>query len=122
MNTTLLLSLLFCHFLADYTHLSTNKMLAAKKFGTPLLPILEHASVHGTLMFLTMMLLLPWSPNIFTLASIQIVSHFIIDTLKGKMNYWFPVFQSPANKAHWYLFGFDQFLHVYVIIRMVQLS
>jgi len=34
------------------------------------------------------------------------------------MNGWFPALQSPANKWHWVVFGFDQLLHALVIIGM----
>lgn len=50
-QTALLIGLFFCHFLADYTHLSTAWMLNAKRFGKPLFPIFIHALVHGSLMF-----------------------------------------------------------------------
>lgn len=46
-----LIALNFCHFLGDYTHLSTNWMLTAKRLGKPLFPILVHAFVHSILMF-----------------------------------------------------------------------
>ncbi|MEO6902401.1 MAG: hypothetical protein ABI315_04515 [Bacteroidia bacterium] len=49
-NSILLISLFFCHFLADFTHLSTNWMLSAKRLGKPLFPILSHAAVHAALM------------------------------------------------------------------------
>ncbi len=86
MNVTLLILLFLCHFLADYTHLSTKWMLDAKRIGKPLWPILCHAGNH--------------------------------DVLKGKCNVWFPSAANPANKLHWILFGFDQFLHAVVIILM----
>jgi len=48
----------------------------------------------------------------------QLITHFLIDVWKGRMNGWFPTLQSPANKWHWIVFGFDQFLHALVIIGM----
>ena len=118
MTTTTLLILLFtAHFLADYTHLSTNWMLSAKRFGEPLLPILCHALVHGVLMGIVLIYLpyLLW----IKLILFQVITHFIIDVLKGKVNKYFPTVQSPANKIHWIVFGFDQLLHAIVIILMV---
>ncbi len=50
MQTYILIGLFICHFLADYTHLSTNWMLNAKRLGKPLHPILIHAMVHTLLM------------------------------------------------------------------------
>ncbi len=118
MNTLLLLSLFFCHFLADYTHLSTNYMLDAKRLGKPFLPILAHACVHGILMFFPLVITLGFTWFVPILVWFQIITHFFIDVLKGRMNGWFPSLQSPANKWHWVVFGADQFLHAIVIIIM----
>jgi len=126
----LLLALFFCHFLADYTHLSTAWMLNAKRFGKPLFPIFCHALIHAFLMAFTisMYLLIRFGHPFwhFTHADvsdaaffIQLFTHFGIDVWKGKMNVWFPSLQSPANKWHWIVFGFDQFLHASVIIIIV---
>lgn len=110
----ILIGLSVCHFLGDFTWLSTPWMLSAKAKGEPLLPIFVHATVHAVLMTIfvkiylgdiaTPILLM----NVFILQS---VSHFLIDTLKGKINVWFPSVQSQTNKWHWVVFGFDQFLH-----------
>ena len=124
MHQTILLIILFsCHFLADYTHLSTNWMLSAKRFGTPLFPILCHALVHTLLMGLAIMLFnhiyrVEFRTFLFCLL-FQLISHFAIDVWKGRMNGLFPTLQSPANKWHWVMFGFDQLLHAVVIIFMV---
>lgn len=114
------LTILFiCHYIADYTPLSTSWMLNAKRFGTPLFPILIHALVHASLMGLVLYII--GANNYVQLFCIQLITHFLIDVFKGKMNYWFDVFQSPINKAHWMLFGFDQLLHSLVLIYMVYL-
>lgn len=123
-QTTLLIGLSVCHWLADYTHLSNFWMLNAKRLGSPLLPILAHASIHSLLMGFWIILysyLIPKSIswNIWlNVVLFQLVTHFIIDTWKGKMNYWFPNLQNPTNKSHWIVFGFDQLLHNIVIILM----
>jgi len=117
--TILLMALFFCHFLADFTHLSTSWMLDAKRFGKNLFPIYAHASVHSALMAIV---LIPTHISLYAfgfLVLFQLNTHFIIDVLKGRMNGWFPSLQSPANKWHWIVFGFDQFLHAVVIILMV---
>ena len=114
----LLIGLFFCHFLADFTWLSTTWMLNAKSLGKPLLPIFAHAAVHATLMGLLLsfgnLTVALW----FNLVMFQLLSHFLIDLWKGRMNVWFPIVTSPANKWHWILFGFDQFLHAAVICIM----
>ena len=120
MQTTLLLVLFFCHWMADFTHLSTTWMLDAKRLGKPLLPILAHACIHGALMFLALTIICP-VPFAQWLALIvfQIVSHFLIDVWKGRMNGWFPNLLNPANKFYWWLLGIDQYFHTVVIVLMV---
>jgi len=116
----LLILLNICHWLADYSHLSTNKMLAAKKTGKPLMPIFQHAYMHATLMT-CVLLFYTDARTAVLLWSFQLVTHFTIDVLKGKCNVWFPSVANPADKAHWYIFGFDQLLHQIVIIIMVSI-
>lgn len=116
MQTTILIGLFICHFLGDFTHLSTAWMLKAKMIGKPFLPILVHALVHATLMGIFLFLL--GVDNVILLFIIQLTTHFIIDVLKGRMNGWFPILQSPTNKWHWIIFGFDQLFHALVIVVM----
>ncbi len=118
-NTLILIGLFFCHFLADYTHLSASWMLNAKRLGTPLYPIFTHAFVHACLMLIFLSLIGFSGIKLATVFALQLSTHFIIDVWKGKMNVWFPSLQSPANKWHWVVFGFDQFLHISVIALMV---
>jgi hypothetical protein len=118
----LLIALFFCHFLADYTWLSTNWMLEAKRFGKPLFPIFIHAAMHAMLMSVALGLYIGFTDKWAYLVIFQWVSHFAIDVLKGKVNIWFPAVQNPANKWHWIVFGADQFLHAIVIVIMYQLS
>lgn len=115
----ILLVLFFCHFLADFTHLSTSCMLNAKRFGKPLLPILAHATVHASLMSAVICVIFGVSGiKLISLLAIQLLSHFVIDTLKGKINYWIPSVQSPSNKWHWVVFGADQYVHAVIILLM----
>lgn len=110
-----LIALNFCHFLGDYTHLSTNWMLIAKRLGNPLFPILVHALVHSILMFTAVWIILDIYMAIVAFC-IQFPTHFFIDVLKGRMNEWFPKLKDPTNKGHWYSFGLDQTAHQMVII------
>lgn len=118
-----------CHFLGDYTHLSTSWMLNAKRTGWPPLPIICHALVHASLMFVATTLYLIWTgvmswSDVFifkydildSVFIFQFLTHLAIDSLKGRMNVWFPSFASPANKQHWYAFGLDQLAHQIVIL------
>ena len=118
MQTQILIGLFICHFLADYTHLSTTLMLNAKQFGKPLFPIFIHALVHTLLMSLVLGWFIGFTNIWAYLAIFQWVTHFLIDVWKGRMNRWFPSLQNSVNKWHWVVFGFDQLLHALVIITM----
>ncbi len=124
MSTIILISLFFCHFLCDYTPLSTRTMLAAKSIGSPLLPILNHAFRHSLSMFITLLLLCSNSNSFVTILVIslfQLLTHFLIDTLKGKTNVWYPEAANSNGRLFWAIAGFDQWLHAVVIILMVYL-
>ena len=118
LQTQILIGLFICHFLADYTHLSTSWMLNAKRLGKPLFPIFAHAGMHAILMFLFLVLFTNDLGLVLKLSVFQLVTYFLIDLLKGRMNGWLSAIQSPANKWHWFVFGFDQLLHSIVIILM----
>jgi len=118
MQTKILIALFICHWLADYTYLSTPYMIKAKRFGKPLFPIFIHALVHAILMSIALVCFIGITEKLVYLALFQLITHFLIDTWKGKMNVWFPLLQSPANILHWTVFGFDQLLHTVVIVLM----
>jgi len=120
MNSTLiLLGLFFCHYLADYTWLSTPWMLNAKRFGKPIYPIFIHAFIHASLMLVFLRLFYNISSIMcMELFLFQLSTHWLIDIWKGRMNVLFPSLTNPANKLHWVVFGFDQYLHAVVIILM----
>lgn len=102
------------HWLADFTPLSTKKMLAAKAKGYPLSPILCHALVHAILFFIVALLLsndLLISSHIFML---QLSSHFVIDTVKGLISRG--KCKDMTNVLFWTVLGFDQMLHQFIII------
>ncbi len=115
------IALQICHWIADYTPLSTPWMLKAKRFGIPLLPILAHAGVHAICMLIVMLHLLPVEKGwlVLQLSGFQLLTHFIIDVLKGKTTYYFPILQDNTKSPYWTLMGFDQLLHQVVIIIMV---
>jgi hypothetical protein len=112
------IALSICHWVADFTHLSTDWMLNAKRYGKPLYPIFIHALVHALLFFVVIWFLYDKEKAIFA-GAFQLITHFIIDLVKGKVNFWFRKLEDPTNKFHWWLFGFDQLLHHLVIIVTV---
>lgn len=116
----LLILLNIAHFLGDYTHLSTKKMLEAKRIGSPLMLIAFHSAVHAVLF--AIILVFYTEGLIFGICIwVEFISHFAIDVLKGKLNVWFPSLSNPANKFHWYIFGLDQLAHQLIIILIVYL-
>ena len=93
-------------------------MLKAKALGKDLLPIFLHAYVHAILFYIVLAIM--WGPLVAMWgSSLQLVTHFIIDVWKGRMNGWFPKLQDNTNPYHWWIFGIDQFLHQLVIIITV---
>lgn len=123
-KTAIILLILFqiTHWLADYTHLSTKWMLDAKRLGKPLAPIFIHALIHTILIQIVLVCFISDWMLIIELMALQLFSHWGIDILKGRMNGWFPALQSPANKFHWYIFGFDQLLHQIILILITFLA
>lgn len=96
-------------------------MLAAKKFGTPAKPILDHAAVHGTITGIIVGCFLSSFIYGVTALAIMTLTHFVIDILKGRMNVWYPSLQNPANVFHWWVFGGDQTLHILVLVGLASL-
>lgn len=112
--------LLICHFLADFTQLSSIWMLNAKQFGKPLLPVLVHAAIHAALMLIVLLFFTdPFKAA--QLAIVQLTAHFLIDVWKGRIGIRFPVFQDSTKRPYWILLGFDQLLHQLTIVGMVSL-
>lgn len=119
----LLIALFTCHWLADYTYLSTIWMLKAKEFGRPLFPIFCHAVVQGFLMSFALYFFMERNSVLFiSLISFQILSHFIIDVGKGRITYSYPITRDKMKYPYWILMGFDQLLHAIVIIIMAYIA
>lgn len=120
MIPTLFICLLFAHWLGDYTHLSRPYMLAAKRTGAPLMPIFDHALVHACLVAVVVTMYLPNNPlsigPLVICFMLELVTHFLIDVLKGRLNVWMPKLKNPANPYHWYVFGLDQCAHLLVLL------
>ena len=113
--TLLLIVLLVCHYLADFC-LTSSAMIRAKADGRNLLPILLHASIHGALMGIC---LLCWNVSwkcILAMIAWEIVSHFLIDLAKARVTVHFPRLADMRFRPYWMLFGFDQLLHLVVVV------
>lgn len=115
--TLLLIFLLVCHYLADFCF-TTPKMIWAKADGRNPWPIILHAAIHTGLMGLC---LLFWGVSwklLLILVMVELLSHFLLDTAKGKMMAHLPIFADIQRKPYWVLYGFDQLLHLMVIIAI----
>lgn len=70
-----LISLIICHYLADF-QLTTPSMIAAKTKGAPALPIMSHAAVHALLIFLCLLIAgATWELSSI-LAGIEFITHY----------------------------------------------
>jgi hypothetical protein len=117
----LLIGLFVCHFLGDYV-LSTSWMLAAKKIGKPVLPILAHGAVHTALMAALLILLKGVTPAVLIALVIQLVSHTYTDITKGRITASkAEVFGDISKPRFWWLFGVDQLAHQIIILIMAAL-
>lgn len=113
----LLISLLVCHYLADFC-LTSPAMIKAKANGRNPWPILLHAAIHAGLMGACLLLWgIAWQV-LLLLMSLELVSHFLIDTAKGRLTARFPLLADQQQKPYWMLYGFDQLLHLLIIILM----
>lgn len=116
----MLICLFVCHWLADYTPLSTRSMLKAKATGEPWFPIMLHGATHGTLMSLVVLLFTQDIMLGVFACTFQGLTHWGIDTLKGRCNVYFPAVKDTTKYFHWIVFGLDQLLHAVVILFIVK--
>ena len=111
----LLIALLVCHYLADFC-LTSPAMIRAKADGRRAMPILGHAAVHAALMALCLLAYgVSWR-MLLLLAGVELVTHFLIDTAKGRLSVRFPLLNDQGQKPYWMLYGLDQLLHQFVVV------
>lgn len=109
--------LVFCHFLADFTPLSTQYMLQSKKAAAPG-GIFFHALVHGILMGVVSWWVHDIGIAVWVFAVITL-THFAIDMVQALVRKSDARFQTYEGRWYWFLLGIDQFLHIFVIITLV---
>ena len=115
-SLALIITLLVCHYLADFC-LTSPAMIRAKADGHRVWPIVGHAAVHAVLMGLCMLVV--WSVSwkmLLMLMGVELVTHFLIDTSKGRLSASFPLLADRGHKPYWVLYGFDQLLHQFVVV------
>ena len=111
----LLVSLLVCHYLADFC-LTTPAMIRAKADGRDVWSIMLHAGVHALLIGAC---LLFWGvvwESLLLFMLVEFVSHFLIDTIKGRLTARFSALGDQQRKPYWMLFGLDQLLHLLIVV------
>ena len=74
------------------------------------MPIFHHSLIHTILVMVILVFYVADLRQIIIGSTIILVSHFLIDVWKGRMNTWFPSLQNPVKKFHWWIFGLDQAL------------
>lgn len=117
MMVLLLISLLVCHYLADFC-LTSPAMIRAKADGRNPWPILLHAGIHAGLVSICLLFWqTPWK-TLLLLVLLELVSHFLIDTAKGRLTARFPALADMQQKPYWMLYGFDQLLHLMVLVLL----
>lgn len=107
-------SLLISHLLLDYGYALSGSMLLAKSKGSPYSPILLHSALQATGVALVL-LAFGVNPTIILIAfHFELITHFLIDLGKGKVQGKYPELQDSKNPLYWHLFQVDQFLHITV--------
>lgn len=120
--TALLLGLLLAHFLGDFTPLASERIQEAKAGNGALLPILEHAAVHGLLTGVAAGLIVrPGWTLLAWAVGIEIGSHFVIDAGKARLAARISALRSPERQAFWYAVGADQLAHVAILVGLTAL-
>ena len=115
---TLLIALLICHYLADFC-LTSPTMIRAKADGRRLWPIAWHAAIHALLMGVCLLIAGTDIIRTMMLMGFELITHFAIDTLKGRLTARFTVLADQLQKPYWMVYGFDQLLHLLVIVAIV---
>jgi hypothetical protein len=91
-------------------------MIRAKADGRNPWPILLHAGIHAGLVGICLLCWhSPWKP-LLLLVLLELVSHFLIDTMKGRLTARFPILADMQQKPYWMLYSLDQLLHLMVLV------
>ena len=110
-------ALLVCHYLGDYC-LTTKAMVKAKAECKNFFQIFLHAGVHAVLLSLVLWFFEVPLRGCFVAFLIELVSHFLIDTFKSAFSVMVEALRDNTRKPYWLLYGFDQLLHILVIVTL----
>ncbi len=113
----LLIALFISHYLADFC-LTWPALIQSKADGRSIRPILMHAGVHGVLMGGCLLVYGVSARQLLILTLFELITHFLIDTVKAHVSVRFLLLADIKQKAYWVLFGLDQLLHQMVVIAI----
>ena len=113
-------ALLVCHYLADFC-LTTRGMIEAKTLDGSIIHILFHAAIHAVLVAAVLYVFDVPAGGCLLGSLIEFFSHFFIDTGKIFLTRYKPILKDMKRKSYWMLFGFDQLLHLLVILTLTLL-
>lgn len=116
-----LLSLLICHYLGDFCFTSPG-MIKAKADGRRPWPILLHSCIHAALVGVCLICWRVPLKTVLMMMLLEVVSHFLIDLGKGLISGRSSILSDPKQKSYWMLYGFDQLLHLSVLLLICYLS
>lgn len=95
------------HFLGDFPLQHVYMLRKTRPDWSFAIPLALHCSVHGAM---TLAILLALKPDLWWLALVDFVSHFIMDRLKSGPKY-LGRFNDKDRSAYWNAFGIDQMTH-----------
>lgn len=95
----------FKHFVADFPFQLQYMLKKGNREGW-ILPLLMHASIHG---LITLLLVLVVRKELWWLFLVDIVVHFTVDRIKASPNLLNKF--TPESKFFWWTFGADQTAH-----------
>lgn len=120
--STLMAALLICHFLGDFTPLSTARMLEAKRTATSHGWILAHAAIHATLVGLVVTFVANAGlAVIFVAVAVELGTHFAIDEVRARVGVTWSRLGDPKERGFWYAMGVDQLAHGLVLVAIATL-
>lgn len=108
------------HFLADFCF-QNNYMLQKDRVGWDFIyPLAFHCGVH---MGMTLIVCLVFKPNLWWLAIVDFIVHFLMDRFRSSPQY-LGRFNNIHQAIFWRIFGFDQMIHhlthIYIIWALIR--
>lgn len=108
------------HFIGDFplqVPYMLRKVLPSWRFFVPLA---IHCMVHG---LMTLAIVLVVKPQLWWLAIVDFVAHFLMDRIKSGPRY-FGRYNDKSSAMYWNVFGFDQMVHhltgIYIVWALIQ--